>query len=351
MGGFSLKPMYYRASASAGTVTIDGTGFGTKSTVAPFFYPDWTGLAQGDNWADAGWDVMGGTRGNNVTYSQIRTDVTLYGSPVWRTRVEPGVGETFTHFGKNLSAANGVTVMYLRRGDYISNTGGSSGDGQIKSTRIGYSGFTGSGDGGDQYGTRDGQFGSSHFIGNGAIGTSDGSYISEHYWDADVGGGGEQTILTDEEGVTSWPPAGDGNWHWYYDYVEMGTSQGASNAKHYLRVDDVWMVQRSNLPVYNSGGFTYVQPTPGYANAFADNGTTWNWFHAFVYIDTSRAFAALGNASTFAACTRLIPLNLATWSDTRVTGDLNGLSVPSGFDWAYVMTESGSINSSGLSYT
>lgn len=333
-----------QGGAGGDTITINGSGFGTKSTVAPLFYPDWTGLSQGDDWADAGWDVMGGNRGSDVTYSQIRTDVSVYGMPTWRTYVTGG--ETFTHFGKNFSGSTGVTCMYLRRGDYISGTG--SGDGQIKSTRIGYSGFTGAGEGGDQYGTRNGQFSSSHFVGDGASAVSDGCFIAEHYWDADVAGGGEQTIYTNDEGVSSWPASANGSWHAFYDYVQMGTSQVASNAKHYLKVDDAWMIQRDNLPVYNSSGFTYCQPTPGYANAF--DSTNWNWYHSFVYIDNSRAFAVLGNASTWAACTLWLPIYLETWSDTQVTGNLFGLTIPSGFDWAFVMNSSGTM-SSGLSYT
>jgi hypothetical protein len=323
------------------TVTITGSGFGTKSPAAPHYFQRFTGLADGANYAAAGMDFLGLNTTNAA--SQVRTDNGFNNGPSWRTVVAGnGTDETFTHWGVFMPAENDrVTCMFWRK---MVRTGTGAGTGQIKGTRCGRAGSdTGPSDGNAMYSATP-KWASSWYPNTTNINTALGA-PDPHYWTA---GGSETNIsrLTNEE-----PYLLDGNHTWHYTYMQLNTI-GSANGIFVIRHGKKLYLNNTTQQIKSASShyLDYCQPNPGYANTgFINCG--FNVYHSYVYIDNSRAWAGIGDASTFSNCEGFIPIDLESWSDTEVVGNLGGLGLPDGYDWAYVMDASGNVNSSGMSFT
>lgn len=269
-------------------------------------------------------------------------DETFNGAGTWRTLNAGDGGETFTHFGVHMPASNDrVTCMFWRK---MVRTGSGSGQGQIKGMRAGSNGgSTGATEGNEMYN------GTPKWASSDYIEVSDitppfsGGNPVPHYW---VAGGSETNI----EPVDSEDPVAvqDGDYHFLYHYMQLNTI-GNANGIYVLRYGDTVHLNNTTQQIKSSAGhyIDYCQPNPGYAGAF-DN-CAYTIYHTYVYIDNSRAWAGFGNAATYGACTGFIPINLSSWSDTEIVGDLGGLGLPEGFDYAYVMDASGNVQSASFS--
>lgn len=326
------------ADSGSNIVTVTGTGFGTKPIAAPHFYQRFTDTNTGDNYAAAGFDFLGLNTTTEV--SQVRMDETFNGAGTWRTNNLGNGGETFTHFGVFMPSNNDrVTCMFWRR---MVRTGSGGGQGQIKGMRAGRAGSDiGPSDGNAMYSVTP-RWASSDYIDDLSDVTPPmlGGNPVPHYWQAPpFGSGSEINIPPDSEDSIH---VQDGNYHFLYHYMQLNTL-GNANGIYVLRYGDTLYLNNTTQQIksLDSHYIDYCQPNPGYAGSFAT--CAFSIYHTYIYIDNSRAWAGFGDSPDFDACSGFIPLNLSSWSNTQIVGDLGGLGRPTGFDYMHVMTSAGSV--------
>lgn len=322
-------------------MTVNGSGFGSRSTLAPIKTAFMETNTTGDIYSQAGFDFISlNWDPPNTNAAVDMSDGKAGGS--FRINATQGGQEPFYHFGH--SVPTGVREIFGAHWAKYDKVGSSGGGGlsQIKGFRATPS---------TNYGDPNvGYSGSPNFAwsawpsttGNGSGGWPEGRYHNN--------GGTE--FLTGGQQAEAFGIF-DANWHYFENYYKFNTG-GVGDGVAIVYVDNVLAYSATNLNVSTTSAseFRQVQYNPGLANGFA-NIVTDVW-HSRCYLDRTRQHVALGNASTAAACTGFIPLGLshadASWSDTQIIADAP-LSIPSGYDWAYVMSTSGTRNSSGLSYT
>jgi len=139
----------------------------------------------------------------------------------------------------------------------------------------------------------------------------------------------------------------DGNWHstFYQGQLNtIGNSDGFQREWWY----GAYRSQGTGLSYRSSGGtlINSVQHNPGEANNF---GSTGDWYarHARIVVIKGLAWCAFGNNSTFSTTTDLLVVEPTSWSNTSIHFNTHG-TIPSGYNWMYVMDTSGNVNSSGL---
>jgi len=119
------------------TMTVAGTGFGTKSTPAPLVKVFMDASSQGGNYVNAGFDFISS---NWATSPDNYVDLSngIGGGGNWYTHI-PGAG-AFNHFGNYISAGHDEIYLSCWCKFTKVGTGGTvvSG-GQIKGPRVGYS--------------------------------------------------------------------------------------------------------------------------------------------------------------------------------------------------------------------
>lgn len=323
-----LRPRYV-ASGAAGTGTINGSGFGTKSTPAPYRYLTWAGLTNGAA-ADSQFDAIEKVFGEPATFVVDNSKGFGAGGSLKMAINGPDFGdaEIFPHH-----EFNGFSSDYLYAShwfQYVKQTSNdaSSTFSQLKSYRcspsigtprdnylnafpkIGISLNTNSANNDDTFG------------GHGFYDQASGTTVS---WDSD---GPTKAIFSD--GLVH-------NLEWEVRLNTVGNADGTIR----MWLDGVKFLEIINMEVKTSSGqhLECVQPNPGWANNLGVNKwLAWEWQH---YVDTTKARIFRINASTLAAITAG-PFNLTAtaWSDTSVSY-ANDIGAPSGYDWICIMNSSG----------
>lgn len=70
-----------------------------------------------------------------------------------------------------------------------------------------------------------------------------------------------------------------------------------------------------------------------------------------LYMDMTWSRVMLGNASTYAACTKVMPQPPTVWNATNISGVANTAGFSNGAAWLYVFDKNGLFNSTGLAVT
>lgn len=337
------------------TITITGSSFGTKSTVAPHFHQPFIDTEEGDNYLAIGFDrTVTNGQGNHATANRCRMeadDGPFPGSGYFRQTVPEftSIGEWFTHFSKDLPSG-GVEGCYINYWYRVTRVSGSdSSFNQYKGPRVGCSTST---DPGQQYS------GSPKYASQWSVSTlsSAGSnrYKTNPGAEYDSGSGLQQ----DQD--FSKPAVGfiDGQWHnmiTYYRLNAVGSSNGIQRI--WAEGNEYFHITNRNIRSNNNQRFRFAQPNPGLANDYGNVGNAWtvDWarMHIDVVADSEEycAVALLGNASSWSSVTKTMPLRVTSWSDTEIVASTDGLTIPEEFTHAYVETTSGSRNSTGLSFS
>lgn len=327
-------PSISSAAIVAGVMTITGTGFGTKATAAPFKFQPFVDTEEGDDYADAGFDIMyGGSELNHVDMSDgIGGGSWLYTSP-------GGGEETFTYFGHTLEDVDEIFVSHWVRIRRMTVPTQGGDDGQYKGVRAGIR--TGSDPSANMY------------ILNPKYSFSTYSDVE----DTDSLSGPDAYTYNAPTGlINTYFPEGNYNvplisntWQYcevHYKFNDLGQANGIQR----IRFNGTQHVDLTNMqPRTDAGEFIgYVQYCPSLAGSLAY--AEFEARFSRIYLDTTPARAFLGNASTLAACTGRFMISPSAWSSTEITAGSASL-IPYGYDWLYVVNADGEYNSSGFEYT
>ncbi len=319
------------AVKSGSTVTVSGSGFGTKSTAAPFFFQPFTGFSGGETPTAAGFDSWINRGGEAVYMADGVGGGSLRCDPV-------AASNAFPHIGKYLPAS----VSELLVAFYFKLYGSPASSNQMKFCRAGTPG----GDPHLDYASTDAKIFPSIWVYSGPqIG---GNSVQAQWFQS---GGAIQSYYTDESGggssgipLGSQPSVDAGQWVFAevrYRYNDVGSANGL------LRIDlngFRWHERPAIQPRTSAGQYMgFIQPIPSIDEALFDYAIS------RVYIDTGSQSVAqvfLSDSSTASGVTKKFLLPASAWSDSSITVG-NAASIPSGYDYLYVVNPSGQINSAG----
>lgn len=320
-----------------GSVTVSGSGFGTNANYSPVSFIDFIGLSNGDSWSTAGFDHYNpSTSGSHYTASiaVLMDDGLPIGGGCIETQIHgdnanAGGGSDGPFFHLGINTGDQIALTVFKHVKFLHLSGTVASECQYKSTRL-CTDINGA-----AYGATP-KLAASFFTSNATSG-----YNTPHYWRE---GGGETGVTR----LTNPQP-------WGGDWMCMWT-QGALNSADNV-ADGIYREWAGGGYVYNNTAldlrdtmteyFKSAQHNPGLANSFGSTGE-WRVRHARVVTIAGLGWCAIGNASTFSACTDLLVVEPTAWSDTQITANTHG-TIPSGYNWAYVMDTSGVlVNSSGI---
>jgi hypothetical protein len=103
----------------------------------------------------------------------------------------------------------------------------------------------------------------------------------------------------------------------------------------------------TGIDMETAGEFRFVTWLPGLTNDFIN--ATYDIRLSHLYADNTRARVYLCNSSTAAGCTQKFLVAPSAWSGTSITTE--GVNIPSGYNWVYVVNAAGEVNSSGYEFT
>jgi hypothetical protein len=301
------------------SVTISGSGFGTKATAAPFKYDDFEAGTL-DARVGNGWYTTSSTSGYWPIYADdyrrasgladqsayLQHDV-AYNSTIGVTGLNWGYGRdayiSAWYYCETAGAASRNFKIFGWRG-------GGAGDWDGPDLRV------------DMYPTTN--------SGHAYIARPDKSLIVQ---DWGIGG----NVL-------------EGGWHRVEMYVHTGTSSGGDNdgvCIGWRDLDEWWTLQN----------FEYDFSTQDYDNIYfasyfaRDAGSPtpqmW-WYYDEIYIDTTQARVEIGNASTWSGCSHREIQVPTSWSSGSVTVDVNQGTFSDGAGaYLYVVDADGNVNSNG----
>ncbi len=326
----SLLTIFWSASAYAqpqitsfsgslsnkGNLTITGSGFGTKSPVAPLKWDDFENGTIGNDLT--GWPYLLSSNGINPKYAndQLRPNSTLSLKQDFTTNAQ--YNSTF-----GLIGLSPQTKYYITFYKYMTTSGGASRNYKIfmlwggapaewdKGPRNGFTYFP--------Y-TASSVLYSEDCTAPVSTGTS---------W----GDNSASAILTN-----SW-----NRFEWYIDVGDVSVA----NAKMYYWLDGILKVKMENFVSRTSN----CTPTNLYLNAYfatdTNNARSYMWVDD-VYVDITQARVEIGNAPTWAASTHREIQIPSAWSDTSITVTLNqGSSANFNNGYLYVIDADGNVNTNG----
>lgn len=278
------------------TLTINGSGFGTKSPVAPWLYDDFE---------------------SGSTGSDVRNTTTEIGAKTWNT-YEYGTDSEYLTFS-TIRAFNGVQAAYTED----SHSGTFSGNvwigGMAAQTRyVSYRWYTDTGIGGTKKWDR-----STANTGNGVNNAPydacpDWGMGPDYWWYNDC-----STVHDKYTGVPTTGNYNDpstGAWHRIETWIEVsspntsdGTYLGWTDlVDSFLTADAI-----GNIP--NCEGVSGCQVDTWMTLLIANNTATYRWWYDCIYIDYTRKRIEIGDNATFTSCTdRVIQVPQNTWSDGQV---------------------------------
>jgi len=160
-----------------------------------------------------------------------------------------------------------------------------------------------------------------------------------------------------QELAKTWTVGGDvmpNGWHRIEMWVDTGTSSSGDN-------DGVCKGWRDLSQWWSLTGFEYDFSTADHDNIYfasyfaTDTGTPtpqmW-WYYDEIYVDTTQSRVEVGNASTWSGCTHREIQIPSAWSSSSITVTVNqGTFADSSGAYLYVVDSDGNVNSSGYSIT
>ena len=343
--------------AHGNTLTITGSGFGTKATAAPFMWDDMMGTPNSQAALTArGWDVLwpdaAPTASSNMQYrtagnpAAAHTHVTQYMRGIHESSGNYHTGQDVVA-SKLFTFSSGLAIYiswYNHTGAGWTNAGSMSpADGNYK--EFGY------GAGSTIYeGTNWYQSQWNGGAGSFAPGLEAGKTTNSFIINDDSPNNGFNL-----SGNVFWGSDGSminpiGNWRKYEGKLRTGSSG-------YIK-----FLQNNVGPIVNYSGnmdsYSGTQRSIGVGGfARACNSLSNIRYFNDVYIDmnpgtTDVPRVMLGNANTYAASTIVEPQIPSAWSTTSITVKVNLGRLPdAGTAWLYVITSDGSMNASGLAVT
>lgn len=334
------------SNISGDTLTLYGAGFGSKSTVAPTFFAPIASDADGTTAATIGLSLNNTDETTSPASGCVVTSARTLGqskSLVWRGNGQTAGQNTAVPIFAIHLPANAQSVLIsgwfnvARIGSLI------AGAAQLKMCRAGVYGAGDVNNANNHYGASPHES-VSIFTGSDITwqaGTNYGGFNTyADLEDTIVGSGSYNDPDPDITGVDTW---------WHFQTYMRFTDIGSSNGEFSLRINNTQVASRTGLANRTVG--THYFQWASIFTGFQMIGRDWDVYFTRPYIDVNtRAHVWLGNASTQSACTGRYLLNPTAWADTQISAT-GASSRPSGYDWAYVTTESGSTNSSGLTFT
>lgn len=295
------------------SVTIRGSGFGSKSPAAPLLWETFDGGTSGESVSGGGWNSYagGGARYNNTQpYS---------GSLSAYNYVEYGSGSGFnTSYYVLPSSYEQLYMSCMFRHDGTRYTTGVD-----KNWRI--------------------NTGDNHYRGDGMIALSDGYifYIS----------GSTDIFPSDDYGTGRYfsePEYGSSTWTRHQTFVKYSTPAGTSNGYIWAAVGNQ---QKTFANIINRPiGYSY-QITNVLLGLMHDHGSLnqGEYHHMWVddlYIDNTMARVEIGNSSTWATCTvKVIQIPHTSWGDTSIQITINrGSFGETAEAWLYVVAADGTVS-------
>ena len=343
-------------NTTTGVLTIsNGSGYGTKSPAAPFFYQQFTtnnGTADGDllvGYADQR------TYGSNSYGSSITIDTGLgrtAGRGVLKLDIAAGAADFFPHVSLNTSntgrgtlTSQGTDELYSSYWVKFEFQSGTAASGvQIKSAR------SGTGASNTDYYTNYPRYVSSLYPA--ANGTGTNNTFQQVHDSANTASSGEHFDTTN----TGWNGNG---WNFVEIWQKYNTPGVADGFFRYringVEIDnDIEAQSRSAILVRGGGDgalhFDYSMLVPGVDISGNSPSGKYRLLFSEHYVDTTTRRLVLGNASSWSSVTACLSCPATAWSDTGITA--TAANVPTGYDWAYVIGADGNpINSTGYAYS
>jgi hypothetical protein len=297
------------------SVTISGSGFGSKSPAAPLLWETFDGGTSGESVSGGGWNSYtgGGARYNNTQPYSGTLSAYNY--------VEYGMGTGFnTSYYVLPSSYEQLYMSCMFRHE-----GTTYGEGVEKNWRIN---TTVSG----------------HYSGAGTYALSD-NYIFYRP------PGGIPTPLDDDYGSGAhWsaPEYGSSTWTRHQGYISYSTPPGTANGYMWAAVgtQEKTFANRVNRPE----GYSY-QAKEYLLGLMHDHGSLnpGEYHHMWVddlYIDNTMARVEIGNSSTWATCTvKVIQIPHTSWGDTSIQITINrGSFGETAEAWLYVVAADGTVS-------
>lgn len=322
------------------SITISGSGFGTKSTAAPTIWDDCSGTDTSVMWSGAWPTVV-----NSATYgATYRTPAT----------VGRNVSLPHTHVSKYLCGANYQTWDEGGRADSGNNVMVWKTRTQGTFPQYTYCSY---------YEQRDPNFDFTQDATDDNYKTWDysrggtpygGDYSMDYNWYLEDFDTGEWHIVDDgSAGITSPPPSSV----WGGPYAQSGWGKVeieicyTDQASGYIKVWENGVLDLDySGPTDTMPGTDRSECVGGYAR---DRGTgNWRYWND-IYLDNTRQRVLIGNANTLAGCTTLREVQIpSAWTDTSITATVNqGGFADEATAYLYVFDATGTANSTGYSIT
>lgn len=308
------------------SVTITGTGFGTKSTAAPIVWDNCSGedplaLWDGNYNSLSGDDYVGNYRtpaqvGGGVSTAHAHVSKYFCGAHYPATGATDGWNVGLWKVRQVNSLPSYTYLSYYHRADPNWNW-------NLNSTDDNYKEYC----------------------------WSEGSWpYSGNYWYSEMYYRNSYHLL----GTTLSDSGYYGNSHWdvtsKWAKVEMEI-RWDSTSSGYVKIWEDGILRLNYSGPTNSGTGTRTELIGGYAR---DRGATSQWrYWNDIYLDYSRARVLIGNANTLAGCTTLREVQIpSAWSDTEITCTVNqGGFADEVTAYLYVFDAAGDANATGYEIT
>lgn len=333
----------------------NGSGYGTKSPAAPFFYQEFktnNGTAEGDlliGYADHR------SYGSNSAGSTTTVDTSLgrtAGRGVLKLDITAGAADYFPHISLNTSntgrgtltsqSTDELFISYWIKLELQSGTAASST--QIKAIR------SGTGASNTNYYTNAPRYVSNIWpAANGTgyqqvyqevINSANGLSAGEHFEETNTGWNGNGWNFVEVWQRYNTPGVADGFFRYRINGVDIDNDIGSQS--------------RSAILVRNSGDgalhYDYTMFVPGVDITGNSPSGKYRLLLSEHYVDTTTRRVVLGNASSWSSVTACLSCSATSWSDTGIVAA--AANVPVGYSWAYVIGASGNpVNATGYAYS
>lgn len=146
--------------------------------------------------------------------------------------------------------------------------------------------------------------------------------------------------------ATTFTGPSEGAWH-HFEAIFQQSDVGAANGRVTVKIDGVTVLDANNVVTRERAGERwerahFLSAMTGFLD---DSAVTWI---DDAYINDSWTRVELGDASTYAACTKRAIQPLTTWADGSITATLNSAGFSAGATvYAYVTDASGVVNATG----
>jgi len=310
-------------TSHGGSLTITGSGFGTKATAAPYKYDDFEGGTLGARVGN-GWYTSSNLSDGWPIYSDAHARASGIADESAYLQHDRAYNSTIGVTGLNWDYGQEV---YLSCWYYCTTAGAQSRNFKILAFRGGGAGnWDGPDFRADMYPNQPG--------GHAYVARPDKSLIIQ-----DWGLGGH--LLED-------------GWHRVELFMHTGTSNSSDN-------DGVCLGWRDLNRWWTLENFEFDFSTQNYDNIYfaayfaRDDGTPrpqmW-WYWDEIYIDTTQARVEIGNASTWSACTHREIQIPSAWSSSSITVTVNqGSFANAAPAYLYVVDQDGNANAAGYPIT